>query len=383
MSRVFLMPTKIILGEGALKAAQSGLCALGQKALIVCGPITASLGYAEEVAALLAEGNVSSAVFSAIAAEPTDEMIEEGLRAFVEEGCDFLVAIGGGSPIDAMKAIAMRNALGGTLRDYIGKPVTCKLAPMAAIPTTAGTGSEATQFTIITDVKTQVKMLLAGPGLLPDLAIVDHAYSVSAPPNITAATGIDALTHAMEAFTSKKAQPLSDLFALSAAKRIFGNLKKAYDCPQDLSAREQMAIGALEAGVAFNNASVTVVHGMSRPIGALFHIPHGVSNAMLLEACFRYVCARAPERFAELSRFLGFADESMRDEAAAVLLIERTAALLKEIKIPSLLEYGVDRKEFENAIAKMSSDAMNSKSPANTRIPLCAEDLAQIYKTLI
>ena len=160
---------------------------------------------------------------------------------------------------------------------------------MIAIPTTAGTGSEATMFTIITDTANNVKMLLKGACLIPDLAIIDPVFSISTPKSVTTSTGVDALCHAIEAYTSRKAQPFSDIFALSAIKRIFSNLPIVYEEPDNLEARKEMALAATEAGIAFNNSSVTLVHGMSRPIGALFHVPHGLSNAMLLERCMYFV----------------------------------------------------------------------------------------------
>lgn len=173
---------------------------------------------------------------------------------------------------------------------------------MVAIPTTSGTGSEATQLSIITNTEKDIKMLLKGAVLMPDIAIDDPAFTLTAPKSVTAATGLDALCHASEAYTSRKSQPLTDEFAISAIKKIFKYLPICYNDGSNVEARAQMSLAAFEAGVAFNNASVTVIHGMSRPIGALFHVPHGISNAMLLSACFSYVYDGAYGRFADMAR---------------------------------------------------------------------------------
>ncbi len=382
MADAFIVPDKIISGKGALRASAEVFRGMGKKALIVTDPTMEKLGNLERVTSLLKQEAIEYAVFSGITGEPDDGMIQEGVSCFREECCDFMIGLGGGSPIDSMKGIAMVAAYGGSPADQMGKTVDRRLAPMAAVPTTAGTGSEATQFTIITDRATQVKMLLKGPGLMPDLAIIDPQFTMTAPPKITAATGIDALTHAIEAYTSRKAQPLSDTFALSACRRIFGSLKKAWSDGSDEESRIQMALAALEAGIAFNNSSVTVVHGMSRPIGALFHVPHGISNAMLLDVCLGYAAKGAADRFGEIAVACGFAEKSEPAEAAADKLLEQVSALLKDIEIPTLEEYGIEKQAFLEVIPKMAADAFASGSPSNTRREISAEVMEELYRKL-
>lgn len=382
MGREFIMPGTIVSGNQALEDAKSYLKTMGKKALIVTDEVMVKLGNTEILHKVLREQNIESSIFSEISGEPTDTMIEAGLACYQKEACDFLIALGGGSPIDSMKAIAALSANGGEISDYMGKVISGKLPPMAAIPTTAGTGSEATQFTIITDTRKDVKMLLKGTVLMPDLAIIDPQFTMTAPPKITAATGLDALTHAMEAYTSKKAQPLSDVFALSAVKRIFQWLPKAFHNGGDKEAREEMALAALEAGIAFNNASVTLVHGMSRPIGALFHVPHGISNAMLLKECFRFALDGAYDRFGVMAREIGVAGETDSDEAAGQAFLKAVIGICKELEIPSLAEYGIDREAFLGAVDKMAADAMESGSPSNTRKEISKEDIAEIYRRL-
>lgn len=382
MADTFIVPDRIISGKDALKAASEALGAMGAKALIVTDPTMERLGNLRAVTELLEQEHIGYAVFSGITGEPDDGMIQEGLSCFQKEQCDFLIGLGGGSPIDSIKAIAMLEVYGGSPADQMGKTVERKLVPMAAVPTTAGTGSEATQFTIITDRATQVKMLLKGPGLMPDLAIIDPRFTITAPPSITAATGIDALTHAIEAYTSRKAQPLSDTFALSACRRIFENLRKAWSDGSDEESRIQMALAALEAGIAFNNSSVTVVHGMSRPIGALFHVPHGISNAMLLEVCLRYAAEGAAERFGEIAVACGFAETSESADAAAEKLLKQVTGLLRDIEIPTLEAYGIDKQAFLEAVPKMAADAFASGSPSNTRRAVSTEVMEELYRQL-
>ena len=225
-------------------------------------------------------------------------------------------------------------------------------------------------------------MLLKGAVLMPDVAIIDPRFTMTAPKKITAATGLDALTHAMEAYTSRKNQPLSDVFALSAVKRIFTWLPKAFVEGSDLKAREEMSLAALEAGIAFNNASVTLVHGMSRPIGALFHVPHGISNAMLLKECFQFALDGAYDRFAVMGREIGCAAESDSDEAAAKAFLNAVIGICKELEIPTLSQYGIDRERFFAVIDKMAGDAMASGSPSNTRKEMTKEDVMEIYRRL-
>ena len=321
-------------------------------------------------------------IFSDISGELTDAIVDNCVKAYKENGCDCFIAIGGGSALDTMKAAAVLAVMGGKIADYMGKQICGKLPPMAAIPTTAGTGSEATKFTVITDEATGVKMLLGGPSLIPDIAIVDPLYSISAPKSITAATGLDALTHAVESYTSRKAQPLTDAVSISAVKRIFKYLPAAYKNGNDIKAREEMSIAALEAGIAINNASVTIVHGMSRPIGANFHVPHGISNAMLLEKFLGFALDGAYERFAELSRAIGAAAKTDSDKAAAEVFIAAIKYLCKECEIPTLAEYGIDKENFDSLIDKMAEDAIASGSPSNTIKAVTKDDVIAIYKSL-
>lgn len=382
MAREFIVPGQIMTGAGALDMAAQTLGAMGKKALIVTDEMMIKLGNCAKVEEALKSQNVAYAIFSGVTGEPTDKMIEAGLSVYQEEKCDFLVGLGGGSALDSMKAIGVLAGYAGKISDFMGKVIETPMPPMAAIPTTAGTGSEATQFTIITDTEKDVKMLLKGKCLMPGLAIIDPQFTMTAPPKITASTGLDALCHAVEAYTSRKAQAMSDTFALSAVKRIFRYLPTAFHDGSNEEARVEMSVAALEAGIAFNNASVTLIHGMSRPIGALFHVPHGLSNAMLMKVCLSFALEGAYDRFAVLGRAVGAADGQDPDQVAAQKFLAALGALTKELETPTPAEYGISREEFFAVIPKMAHDAMDSGSPQNTRKEMTQADVEQMYKDL-
>lgn len=382
MAREFIVPGQMITGSGALDMAQNTLGTLGKKAMIVTDKVMIDLGNCAKVENALKSQNVEYTIYSEIAGEPTDTMIAKGLEQYKAEGCDFLVALGGGSPIDSMKAIGSLVKNGGNISDYMGKVIDVEMPPMVAIPTTAGTGSEATQFTIITDTKKDIKMLLKGKCLIPSLAVIDPQFTMTAPPKITAATGLDALCHAVEAYTSRKAQTLSDTFAMSAVKRIFKYLPVAFHDGKNEEARVQMSVAALEAGIAFNNASVTLIHGMSRPIGALFHVAHGLSNAMLMKECLGFALEGAYDRFADLGRNIGVAAAEDSDKEASEKFLAAVVALTQELETPTLAEFGIDKEAFFNVIEKMAYDAMDSGSPQNTQREITQADVEQMYRNL-
>lgn len=382
MASKFIMPKQIISGENALQQSKEVIRTLGTKALVVSGKVMNRIGNVRIVTNLLDEIGIGWTVYDDITGEPDDVMIDGGVEAYKANGCDFLIAIGGGSPMDSMKAIGALITNPGKIADYMGKEITNPLPPMVAIPTTAGTGSEATQFTIITDTKTNIKMLLKGTVLIPDVAIVDASFTVSSPKSVTNATGLDALTHAVEGYTSKKASPLTDVYAVDAVKRIFQYLPRAYENGEDMEAREEMILAALEAGVVINNSSVTLVHGMSRPIGANFHVPHGLSNAMLLKVCLTFALDGTYERFADLGRVIGAATEEDNDETAAKAFLDAIIQLCETLEVPTLAEYGVDKEAFFEVVDKMADDAIASGSPGNTRKTTTKADVLKMYEEL-
>lgn len=379
---LFKTPEYTLIGSKALEEAKPYLKKCGKKALIVTGKHVVLSDMMAELKKALEEIGIAYFVFDGITGEPTNVMIDEGIAAYKGNGCDFCIGIGGGSPLDSAKAIAAMITNEGKIADYNGKVIEKPIPPVVAIPTTAGTGSEATQFTVITDVEKDIKMLLKGGYLVPKIAIVDPAYTYSAPKSITAATGMDALTHAIEAYTSRKALPVTDTLAVSAVKRIMKYLPAAYKDGSDEKARYEMSVASYEAGICINNSTVTLVHGMSRPIGALFHVAHGISNAMLLTKCLAFALDGAYEKFANLGREIGAATAEDDDKTASEKFIEALNEICKICEIPTLLEYGIPKDEFFAHMEKMAHDALTSGSPGNTMKPISEQDIVEIYKKL-
>jgi alcohol dehydrogenase len=386
MGYMFMVPAKIISGINVIDELGEHINGKGTKALIVTDPFMVKFGNAAKVEAALDKAGISYAIYDGASAEPTDTMVSDGLAVYKAEGCDFIIALGGGSPIDAAKAIAFMSVAQGKISDYMHVSIDMPVPYLVAIPTTAGTGSEVTKNTIITDTANNVKMLLGGPSIIPALAVVDPSFTMTAPPPVTAATGVDALCHAIEAYTSRRAQPLTDTFARSAIAKIHKNLPLCYADGNNVEARLAMSIAATEAGIAFNNASVTIVHGMSRPIGALFHIAHGVSNAILLPACMKFAIEENTDRFATIARIMEVADDSTPDHEAAEAFVAEVTRFCKEVGIPTteecLAQRGFTKEDFLAQTDKMAADALESGSPQNTmRIPT-KEDIVAIYNEL-
>lgn len=358
-----LMPVRTVVGENAISMAKEQISLLGKHALVISGKIVEKSGVVKKLTDALSEVGVAYTVFTDITGEPDDLMVAKAKQVYDAAACDMVIGIGGGSPQDSAKAV---SAISG-------------YPPIVLIPTTAGSGSEATKYYCVTESSTDTKKLITDEKVIPRLAVIDSTLSVTAPKSITAATGMDALTHAVEAFTSQKATPYTDMFALSAIKRVFEYLPRAYENGEDIEARTEMAFAAYQAGVCINNASVTLVHGMSRPIGALFHVPHGISNAMLITKCLSFAKDGCPNKFAAIGRALGAVGTDAECADAFFIYLDD---LCKTIEIPTLEEYGIDKEEFFAEMDKMADDALASGSPANTIKEVKKEDILQIYTQL-
>jgi alcohol dehydrogenase class IV len=299
------LPRILRVGGGAFKETGQLLQTLGlQGPLIVTDAFLAKQGLAERLREVLRQSGIrGSGIFAGSVPDPTTSSIEAGLRTLRSSTYDSVIGLGGGSSIDTAKAIAMLGVREGKMREYKAPhQQDAPGLPIVAIPTTAGTGSEATRFTIVTDEETGEKMLCIGLAYLPTAAIVDYELTLSKPMRLTADTGVDSLTHAIEAYVSKLANPFADGFALAAMRTIWRHLPTACFDPQNRRAREAMMLAATQAGIAFSNSSVALVHGMSRPIGARFHVPHGLSNAMLLPAVTAFSIDAAKRRYADCAR---------------------------------------------------------------------------------
>lgn len=376
MAAEIRIPPLLSIGGGAFREAAGVLLRLNAKRpLIVTDAFMVASGLVDQLEAQLRAAGLSSAVFHETLADPTSAVVDQGVQRFQQGGHDGLVSLGGGSPIDTAKAIGMLARNGGRCRDYKA-PNAPRLAgpPHLAIPTTAGTGSEVTRFTVISDVETQEKMLISGDTLLPSAAVVDFELTLSMPARLTADTGTDSLTHAIEAYVSRRANPFTDAFALAAMQTIWRELPIAYREPNNRSAREAMMLAATQAGIAFSNASVALVHGMSRPLGVQFHIPHGLSNAMLLPVVTAFSVAAAEARYAACARAIGIAASDSPDARACEQLVEGLFRRNAELSVPSPQLYGIDRAQYLAAIPLMTEQALASGSPGNNpRVPTAGE----------
>lgn len=383
MAVTFNVPSAVVVGDGALAELPVQARRLGaHRALLVTDRFFAESGLAGKVRGLLADAGIASDVFADVQPDPTDDNVRAGLARYRAFDANLLVALGGGSPIDAAKAIAMLTANPEPLRQYQGyHKVLHAGAPLIAIPTTAGTGSEVTKVSVITDTERDVKMMMLDVHLLPTVAIVDYELSMSMPRDLTAHVGVDTLTHGIEAYVSRKATPMTDPLALSCIQLVAGSLTAAWRDPDDRAARAAMALAAAHGGMAFANSSVCLVHGMSRPIGALFHVPHGLSNAVLLPAVTKFSLPGAPARYASIARAMGLATGADTDDTAGLALVAGLLDLNRSLGVPRLGDCkGVDRSRFETVVDKMAQDALASGSPANNPVVPTAEDIVRLYR---
>ena len=374
----FKVPDKIMMGDNIVASVENVFNLYGKHALIVTGPNIARSTMIASLERTLDNDRVKYTVMTNIEGEPTVKMIEEGVEIYRENGCDFIIGLGGGSPLDAAKGIAAMTVLEGSIADYKGVRIDdAELPPLVCIPTTAGSGSEVTKYTIITNEANGAKMLLTGDSLLPKMAMLDYTFSNGCPKTVTAATGLDALTHAIEAFISVNAQPLSDALALSAIKRIMRYLPQVYRDGSNFNARREMSIASLQAGICINNSSVTLIHGMSRPIGARFHVPHGMSNAMLLNVCLSDMEMAARHNLARIATYLRI--QSVDEIDASEKFVEEVEKLVERLEVPTMSQYGINRDEYMAAVDEMSFKAIMSGSPSHAPREYTADDIRDIY----
>jgi alcohol dehydrogenase class IV len=378
----FNVPSVVIIGGGASKeAGVQGKRLKAKRALLVTDTYMEKSGLAKDIARTFEKEGISTATFPGVQPDPMDKNVLEGLRQLREAKADMVVGLGGGSSIDAAKAISVlvNNEL--PLSQYAGlHKVPHPGVPLVAIPTTAGTGSEVTKVAVITDTERDVKMMILDVNLLPSVALVDYELTMTMPPLLTSHVGVDTLVHAVEAYVSKKANPLTDPLALSAIRLISENLYAAYKDPSDRKAREAMTVASCQAGMAFANSSVCLVHGMSRPIGAVYHLTHGLSNAVLFPAVTRFSLAGAPERYATVARIMGFGNEADSHEKAGQALVKGLGELNEKLGIPRLGDaVKGDLSLFDKKVEKMARDALASGSPNNNPIVPDVRQVIDLY----
>ena len=375
------LPRVLRVGGGASRELAATLGELElSRPFVITDPFMVECGYAARITDSLEEAGIACGVFSECVPDPTTDSVYAALSQLKAGGYDSVVALGGGSSLDTAKAVAVLARHGGLMRDYKVPSVAPVGLPIIAIPTTAGTGSEVTRVAVITDTETQEKMLCMGLGLMPSAALVDYELTLTMPYRLTADTGIDSLCHALEAYVSRKSNPFTDSVALTAMRTIYQNIRTACEEPDNLQAREAMMLAATQGGIAFANASVTLIHGMSRPIGALYHVPHGLSNAMLLPEVTAWSVSHAKERYADCARYMGVPGAGDDDATAAAALVDALRALTADLSVPSPSAYGIAEDDWFGSLELMAEQALDSGSPANNpRIPQ-SDEIVDLYR---
>ena len=362
----YFLPTRNLFGEGSVQEAGELMLSLGgKKSLIVTDAYLAKSGMADQIQNILTTAGVESVVFGGAEPNPKDINVKDGLKVFEENHCDSIISLGGGSSHDCAKGIGIVASNGGDIRDYEGVDKSTKpMCPMIAINTTAGTASEITRFCIITDTDRHVKMAIVDWRVTPQIAINDPKLMVGMPPSLTAATGMDALTHAIEAYVSTDANPLTDAAAQMAITMITQYLPKAVANGAYMKARDKMAYGQYLAGIAFNNASLGYVHAMAHQLGGFYNLPHGVCNAILLPHVEEFNLIGNANRFRNIAKAMGENVDGLSTMDAARKASSAIRQLSQQVGIPSCLrELGVKEEDFEIMAENAMKDVCQLTNP--------------------
>ena len=379
MSYKFFMPAISLMGADCLKDAGDQVGELGfKKALIVTDKVLGQIGIVKKVTDVLDNKNIEYAIYDETKPNPTVKNVNDGLALLKEKECDFVISLGGGSAHDCAKGIALLATNGGEIKDYEGVDKSKKpQLPMVGINTTAGTGSEMTLFAIITDEERHIKMALVDKHLTPIIAVNAPMLMLAMPKSLTAATGMDALTHAVEAYVSTAATPITDACAEKAIELISNYLVNAVENGQDVEARDMMAYAEYLAGMAFNNASLGYVHAMAHQLGGFYNLPHGVCNAILLPHVQEYNKATSASRLAKIAKIMGGNIEGLTDEQGADLCIDMIKSLSQTIGIPEGLGVlGVKESDFETLATNALNDACSLTNPRKGNL----EEVIAIFK---
>ncbi|WP_027711896.1 L-threonine dehydrogenase [Dickeya chrysanthemi] len=366
MSSAFYIPALNLMGEGALEEAARQIQLQGFKhALIVTDGVLNKIGVAASVQQLLKKYQVDSAIYDGVQPNPTVANVDDGLKILKANNSDCVVSLGGGSSHDCAKGIALLAANGGEIADYEGVDVSAKpQLPLIGINTTAGTASEMTRFCIITDEVRHVKMAIVDKNVTPVMSVNDPVLMVGMPASLTAATGMDALTHAIEAYVSTAANPITDAVAIKAIELIRDHLRDAVKDGKNMVAREQMAYAQFMAGMAFNNASLGYVHAMAHQLGGFYNLPHGVCNAVLLPHVERYNASVAAARLKDVALALGVDVSGMDDKQGAEAAIVAISQLASDVGIPAgLKDLGVKEEDFNILADNALKDACGLTNP--------------------
>ena len=381
----FKSANRLLTGQQASTRLAEEVMRLGMHSpMLVTDPGVLGSGTLEPIKAQLddlkARGHLTDyRIFSDVSAEPEVHIVEDCMSSYREGGCDGLIAVGGGSAMDIAKCVAVYATHDGDLESLFGEnKARVRGAPLVAMPTTSGTGSEVTNIGILSDTEARMKKGIVNDYLLPDVAIVAPELTVSCPRHVTAASGVDALVHAIEAYLSNFATPITDALAIKAMRLIIKALPKAYANPADLKAREDMATGSLLAGMAFGNAGVGAVHALAYPLGGRYHLPHGVTNALLLPHVMRWNALACVERFRDIAEALDTPHRKLKDEATAELVVERLHTLCRDVDIPGGLRH-FDIPEED--IPSLAADAFKvERLLRNNPRQLNQADIESIYR---
>ncbi len=375
----YFIPTVNLMGAGAVEAVGKQAKIIGgTRALVVVDKVVLKIGIADRVIKLLNDAGIKTVLYDGVIPNPTVKNVHDGVDLYRKEECDIIIAVGGGSPIDCAKGIGLVSTNGGSIKDFEGLDRSEKnMPPFIAVNTTAGTASEMTRFTIITDTDRHVKMAIVDWHVTPTVSINDPELMASMPPSLTAATGMDALTHAIEAYVSTIATPVTDSAAIKAIQLISQYLRPAVANGKNMVARDKMAYAEFMAGMAFNNASLGNVHAMAHQLGGFYDLPHGVCNAILLPHVESFNMIACPERLADIALAMGENIEVLSVIEAADLAIESIKRLSKDVGIPSgLKELGVKEEDFPTLADNALKDACGLTNP---RIAT-KDDIIQVYK---
>ena len=378
------VPRYMQIGKGSLNQLPEIISIIGsiKSLLIVTDKQMVKFGYVKKLQELLTKEGFKSNVFDETIPDPTDTVVLNGIKILNKNKNDAVIGFGGGSPIDTAKAIAVLSQHSNNIQDY--KPPGTfdkKSLPIIAIPTTAGTGSEVTHHSVIIDTKSNnhEKISCRGEAFVPIVSIVDYELTLSKPKRLTIDSAIDTLTHGIEAYVSKKATLFSDRMALDTIRLVTKNIYKVEKNPKDTEAREGLMLAATLGGLAFSNASICLVHGMSRPLGSNFKVPHGLSNAMLLPTVTEFSIDHAKSRYADCSRAGNFSLPNDNDETACKKLIKGLYKINKDFEVPSMQRFGINQKNFEAELENMASDAEISGAPGlNPRVP-SVNEMVDLY----
>ena len=382
-THLFQTTPRIVMGPGCLSQVQSEILRFGcKKVMIVTDPGIVQAGIAGRLEEIFTKAGIAFDRFDQVTPDPSLEVASQAIDALRSSGAQVVIGLGGGSAIDIAKTAAVMADASGKLNDYFGIDLVPKPGRRTVIiPTTAGTGSEVTPIVILSDEAEKLKKGIVSPYLIPSVALLDPVLTIGLPPQVTAATGMDALIHGVESFTSKNAYPMTDMLACRAIALIAANIRTAFANGQDLSARSRMLEGSLLAGMAFANAGVTAVHAFAYPIGAEFHIPHGVANSIMLASVMEFNMLGNLNKFAQMAALLGENTAGMSERQMALAAVQALRTLSADLQIPNhLSQFGVKASD----IPMLAQGVMKvTRLLANNPRLMTQEDAERIYMSVL